>query len=75
MYFTVSVKTSFEDNKGKVKTKTEKYLVDAMTVTEAESRVVSFMEDAQLEYEISAASVSRIVEVITPQTTPSVYGK
>jgi hypothetical protein len=75
MYFTVSVKTSFEDNKGKVKTKTEKYLVDAMTVTEAESRVVAFMEDAQLEYEISAASISRIVEVITPQTTPSVYGK
>ena len=75
MYFTVSVKTSFEDSKGKVKTKTEKYLVDAMTVTEAESRVVAFMEDAQLEYEISAASISRIVEVITPQTTPSVYGK
>lgn len=75
MFFTVSVKTSFEDNKGKVKTKTEKYLVDAMTVTEAESRVVAFMEDAALDYEISAASVSRIVEVITPQTTPTVYGK
>ena len=45
------------------------------TVTEAESRVVAFMEDAAMDYEISAASVSRIVEVITPQTTPSVYGK
>jgi hypothetical protein len=75
MYFTVSVKTKIEDSKGKIKTKTEKYLVDALTVTEAESRVVKFMEDAQIDYEISAASISRIAEVITPQTTPSVYGK
>jgi hypothetical protein len=75
MFFTVSVKVRFEDDKGKVKTKTERHLVDAQTVTEAESRVVSFMEDSQLEYEISSASQSRIAEVITPQTTPMVYGK
>ena len=75
MFFTVSVKVRFEDDKGKVKTKTERHLVDALTVTEAESRVVSFMEDSQLEYEISSASQSRIAEVITPQTTPAVYGK
>ena len=75
MFFTVSVKVRFEDDKGKVKTKTERRLVDAQTVTEAESRVVSFMEDSQLEYEISSASQSRIAEVITPQTTPMVYGK
>lgn len=75
MFFTVSVKVRFEDDKGKVKTKTERHLVDALTVTEAESRVVSFMEDSQLEYEISSASQSRIAEVITPQTTPMVYGK
>ena len=73
MFFTVSVKVRFEDDKGKVKTKTERHLVDAQTVTEAESRVVSFMEDSQLE--ISSASQSRIAEVITPQTTPMVYGK
>ena len=75
MFFTVSVRVRFEDDKGKVKTKTERHLVDALTVTEAESRVVSFMEDSQLEYEISSASQSRIAEVITPQTTPAVYGK
>jgi hypothetical protein len=74
MYFTVSVKVSFEDDKGKVKKKTEKYLVDAMTVTEAETRVVSYMEGTQQEFEISSASQSRIVDVLCPACTPDVYG-
>lgn len=75
MYFVVSVKVRFEDDKGKVKTKTERHLVDAMSVTEAEARVVKFMEGSQQDFEISAASQSRIVEVIHPATTPSVYDK
>lgn len=75
MNFVVSVKLSFTDDKGKTKTKTERYLVDAMSVTEAEARVVSFMEGSQQDFEISSASQSRILEVIHPATTPSVYGK
>lgn len=75
MYYTVSVKVRFEDDKGKVKTKTERFLVDAMTVTEAEARAVSFMEGSQQEFEISSAAQSRIAEVITPKTTPDVYGE
>lgn len=75
MNYTVAVKVKFEDDKGKVKTKTERYLVDAMSVTEAESRVVKFMEGTMSDFEISSASQSRIVEVIHPATTPEVYGK
>lgn len=75
MYFTVSVKVSFTDDKGKVKKATERYLVDAMSVTEAEARVTSFMKDTLGEFEISAASQSRILEVISPKETPSIYGK
>lgn len=75
MNYTVAVKVKFEDDKGKVKTKTERYLVDAMSVTEAESRVVKFMEGTMSDFEISSASQSRIVEVIHPATTPDVYGK
>lgn len=73
MYFTVSVKVRFENDKGQVKTKTERHLVDAMSVTEAESRVVAFYEGSMQEFEISAASQSRITEVITPKMTPQVY--
>ena len=75
MYHSVSVKVRFEDDKGKTKTKTEKYLVDAMSVTEAEARVTSYMKGAQVEFEISSASQFRIVDAITPLTTPEVYAK
>ncbi len=74
MYFTVSVKVSHEDDKGKVKKTTERYLVDAMSVTEAEARVTKALEDMTNEFEIVAASTSRIIEVVTPDTMPEVYG-
>ena len=73
MFHSVSVKVSFEDDKGKVKKKTERYLVDAQSVTEAEARVVSYMKGTQQEFEISSASQSKIVEAITPLTTPGIY--
>jgi hypothetical protein len=75
MFHSVSVKVKFEDDKGKLKTKTEKYLVDAMSVTEAEARVTSYMKGTQVEFEISSASQSRIVDVINPNNTPQVYAK
>ena len=73
MYLKVSVKVKFEDDKGKVKKSTERYLVDAMSVTEAEVRVTKAMKDSPSEFEIVAAGTSRIVEVISPDTTPEVY--
>lgn len=72
-YYTVVVKIKTEDAKGKVKTKSERYLVDALSVTEAESRVTAFMEGTMAEYEISSVGQSRIVEVIHPKITPNVY--
>jgi hypothetical protein len=73
-YFQVVVKLKREDDKGKVKTFTERYLVDALTITEAEARVVKFMEDSMLEYEISSATESRIVQILSQNETPEVYG-
>ena len=65
MYFVVSIKVMIEDAKGKVKKHTERYLVDAMSVTEAEARAVKYMEDQGVnEFEVSAASQSKIVAVI-----------
>ena len=75
MFHSVSVKVRFEDDKGKTKTKTAKYLVDAMSVTEAEARVTSYMKGTLVEFEISSASQSRIADVICPSCTPQVYGK
>jgi len=75
MYFTVSVKVSFEDDKGKVKKSVERYLVDAMSVTEAEARTTEFMKSDTRDSEIVAVNQSRILEVISPKETPDVYGK
>ena len=73
MYHSVSVKVQFEDDKGKIKKKTERYLVDAMTVTEAEARVISYMKGTQQEFEISSASQSKIVDVLCPACTPNIH--
>ena len=50
----------------KIKKVKESYLVDAMTVTEAEARVVKEFESAgvNLDYEVSAARESKILQVI-----------
>ncbi len=74
-YFAVTIKIKREDDKGKLKTATERHLVDALTVTEAEGRVVKFMEQFKEEYMISSVTESRIVQLITASETPEVYGK
>lgn len=74
-YFTVTIKIKREDDKGKLKTTTERHLVDALTVTEAEARVVNFMEQYKEEYMISSVTESRINQLITVKETPEVYVK
>jgi hypothetical protein len=69
-YFEVTVSVHHEVDGGKGGTKIKKvkesYLVDAMTVTEAEARVIKEFEDAGItvEYEVSAAKESKIIQVI-----------
>lgn len=65
MYFTVTVKIVTDNGNGKVKKVSERYLVDAMSVTEAEARMTKyFTEQSVNDFEISSASVSRIIGVI-----------
>ncbi len=69
-YFEVTVSVHHEVDGGKGGTKIKKvkenYLVDAMTVTEAEARVVKQFEDSgvQLDYEVTGARESKIIQVI-----------
>ena len=70
-YFEVTVSVQHEVDGGgkggtKIKKVKESYLVDAMSVTEAEARVVKEFESAgvSLEYEVSAARESKILQVI-----------
>ena len=64
-YYSVLVAVEVEDAKGKVKKNKENYLVDAMSVTEAEAKLVNkFVEEAvKLEYEVVKVSETNIIEV------------
>jgi hypothetical protein len=66
-YFEVSVELVIAVQKnGKDKKQKEVYLVDAMSVTEAEKRVIADFEDAgvQLDYKVVSARESKIIRVI-----------
>jgi hypothetical protein len=65
MYFTVTVKILSDNGNGKIKKVTERYLVDAMSVTEAEARATEYLaKGGTQDFEIVAAGVSRVVGVI-----------
>jgi hypothetical protein len=66
-YFEVTVEVEVATMKnGNPKLRKEIYLVDAMSVTEAEARVVSDFTDAgvNIDYKVSGAKESRIIRVI-----------
>jgi hypothetical protein len=66
-YFEVVVEVEVATLKnGNPKLKKEIYLVDAMSVTEAEARVVQDFTDANvnIDYKVSGAKESRVVRVI-----------
>jgi 16S rRNA U1498 N3-methylase RsmE len=66
-YFEVTVEVVVATQKnGKEKKNKEIYLVDAMSVTEAESRVVQDFTEAgvQIDYKVSGARESLIIRVI-----------
>ena len=65
---TVSVRQELTDSKGNVKIKKVRkyYLVDALTVTEAEARVVKIFEEmgGSKEYQVLGISGSRVVSLL-----------
>ena len=64
-FFNVKVQFKTEDENGKVKKQNVNYLVDAMSVTEAEAKTVQYLtERGEQEFEVKAASESKIAEVI-----------
>lgn len=72
MYFevTVNIKLESEGKGGGVSIKNikELYLVDAMSVTEAEARVVKLFKDFSQDYEVVSIRKSKIVEVVSAET-------
>jgi hypothetical protein len=66
----VQIRQESEDSKGNVKVKRikEVYLVDAMSVTEAEARVVKLFSNFSQDFEVVQVKGSKIVEVVSADT-------
>jgi hypothetical protein len=63
-YYIAKVKVHHEDDKGRVKKVTEQYLVQAISVTDAETKVVAEFEGSNLEFEVTAVVDTKIISVI-----------
>lgn len=65
-YFEVKVTYKTEDEKGKIKKTREVILVDAVSVTESEARVVDYLtkQGETRDYEINGSNESKIVELV-----------
>lgn len=65
-YFEVSVEevVSTDPKSGKEKKQKTTYLVDAMTVTEAEARIVKLYSGVSMDYRVVGAKESKIAEVV-----------
>jgi len=69
MYYNARVRVKFEDDNGKLKKKTESYLVSAVSVTDAEAIVHSYFEKyPQLEYDVRSVSISSVVDVLSEES-------
>ena len=69
-YYEAKVKYVKIDENGKDKKVTETYLVDAMSLTEMEARVI---EGLAADVEVTAGSVSSITEVLYTQTEGKLF--
>jgi hypothetical protein len=63
-YYIAKVKVHHQDDKGRVKKVTEQYLVHAVSVTDAETKVVAEFEGSNLEFEVTAVVDTKIISVI-----------
>lgn len=63
MYYTARVQLEFETDKGKTKKKSETYLVQAESVSDAETIVHEHFASYKLPFEVKAVSTSRIIDV------------
>ena len=64
-YYTVKVEFVVEDDKGKLKKQKFNYLVDAMSVTEAEAKMTTWLiERSERDFQIKDVVSSPIVDVL-----------
>ena len=61
-YYRCTVKVSFEDKKGNVKTKKENYIVSAVSPTDVEAKIAKHLSSEN--YEIVGINTTNIMDII-----------
>jgi hypothetical protein len=65
-FYEVTVLISEEDNKGRIKKNSTKYLIDAQDTREAENNTMKLMEGTMSDWEIIGINISKIKEIYLP---------
>ena len=66
MYYVTRVQVQHTDpNSGRVKKITEQYLVDALSVTDAEAIVNAEFDNQNMDFEVKSVTASRIISVLS----------
>lgn len=63
--FDVTIELKIEDDKGHIKKARETYLVEAVSVTDAEATVVNHFKNLTMEYTVKSVKQSRTVDFIS----------
>lgn len=64
-YYSVRIKVTTTDDKGKEKTHTEEYMVSDTSVTGAEARIAEYFKGtSNFNYQVSSVRETKVIEVI-----------
>ena len=64
-YYKAKVKVITQDDKGRQKKNIEQYLVNAVSVTDAETKVHEEFKNDSVEFEVTSVLETRIIKVIS----------
>lgn len=63
-YYKAQIKVDFEDAKGRLKRRSESYIVEAISPTDVEAKIAKHMEGSTEDYTISSIVVTNIVDIL-----------
>jgi hypothetical protein len=63
-YYKAQIKEDFEDAKGRLKKRSESYIVEAISPTDVEAKIAKHMEGSVTDYTISSIVVTNIVDIL-----------
>jgi len=63
-YFKCTIRTQYEDAKGKLKYRNDQYIVQAIGPTDVEAKIATYMKGGVDDYEISSVVQTKIVDIV-----------